>query len=156
MPELVALGAHVARVLEILRLNDRHALLDAQTIALETDHLARIVGDRPDRAQPEIEEDLRADAVVAQIGGEAEPLVRLDGVRAGVLQLVRLQLVEETDSPPFLVEIDDRAAPLLLDHLHRRLELPSAVAAHRVEDVAGEALGVHADENPLAARDVAI
>ena len=37
----------------------------------------------------------------------------------------------------------------------RELELLAAVAAQRVEDVAGEALGVDADEDVLRAVDVA-
>ena len=46
--------------------------------------------------------------------------------------------------------------PSLLDHRHRRLELLAAVAAKRVEDVAGQALGVDADEHVLGAGDVAL
>src|SRR5690348_912394 len=104
VPELVALRAQVAGVLGVLRLDDGYALLDAQPVALEADHLARIVGDRSDGLQPEVEQDLRADAVVAQVGGEAELLVGLHRVRSTILQLVRLELVEEADPPPFLVE----------------------------------------------------
>ena len=37
----------------------------------------------------------------------------------------------------------------------REVELQAAVAAHRAEHVAGEALGVHADEHVLLARDLA-
>ena len=125
-------------------------------IAFEADHLARIVGDRPDRLEAEVEQDLRADAVLAQVGLEPELLVGLDRVGALVLQLVRLELVEQTDAAAFLIEIDDHAASLGGDHLHRLVELPAAVAAHRVEDVAGEALRVHADENVFAAGDVAV
>src|SRR4051794_34288583 len=133
VPELVTLGAEVAGVLDVLRLHDGDALVHAQAVALEADHLARIVRDRPDRGQAEVEQDLRADAVVAQVGGETELFVRLDRVGAGVLQLVRLELVEQADASTFLIEVHDRAASLLLDHLHRRLELPAAIAAHRVE-----------------------
>ena len=82
--------------------------LDAQPVALEADDLARIVRDRADRLEAEVEQDLRADAVVAEIGLEAELLVRLDGVGARVLQLVGRELVEQADAAPFLVEIDDR------------------------------------------------
>ena len=39
--------------------------------------------------------------------------------------------------------------------LHRAVELHAAVAAQRAEHVAGEALGVHADEDVLAVADLA-
>ena len=46
--------------------------------------------------------------------------------------------------------------PSLLDHRQRRLELLAAVAAQRVEDVAGEALGVDPDQDVLGAGHVAL
>ena len=82
MSELVALRAQILGVLVVRRLHDRYTLVDAQTVALEADHLARIVRDRPNGLEAEVEQDLRADAVVPQIGLEAELLVRLDGVGA--------------------------------------------------------------------------
>ncbi len=57
---------------------------------------------------------------------------------------------------PLLGEVDEHAAALALDHRQRRLELLAAVAAQRVEDVAGQALGVHAHEDVRLARDVAL
>ena len=53
-----------------------------EAVALEADQLAGIVGDQTDGLEAEVEQDLRADAVVAQVGREAEPLVRLDRVGA--------------------------------------------------------------------------
>src|SRR5688572_13224540 len=156
MAELVALGREITGVLAVRGLDDGHALLDAQPIALEPHHLARIVRDRADRLQPEVEQDLRADAVVPEVRLEAQLLVGLDRVGAAILELVRLELVEEADAAPFLVEVDDDAATLPLDHRHRRVELPAAIAAHRVEDVTREALRVHAHEDPLPSRHIAL
>src|SRR5258708_2723730 len=156
MAELVALGAEVPCVLGVLRLDDGHALLDAEPIPLEPHDLARVVRDGTDGVEPEIEQDLRADAVVAEIRRDAELLVGLDGVCSTVLKLICLELVEEADAPALLIEIHDDAAPLGLNHLHGGLELPSAVAAHRVKHVARETLRVHAHERALAVADVAI
>src|SRR5690242_7001115 len=110
--ELIALRAHVSGTLTVLRLHDRNAVVDAQPIALQANQLARIVRDRSDRANPEIEEDLRPDAIVAKIGLEAELLVRLDRIGAAILQLVRLELVEQAYTPPFLIQVHDDAASL--------------------------------------------
>ena len=102
--------------------------------------------------QPEVDEDLRADAVVAQVDGQPELEVRVDGVEALVLQVVGAQLVEQADAAALLGEVEQHAAALVLDHRERRLELLAAVAAQRVEDVAGQALGVHAHEHVVARR----
>ena len=56
-----------------VRLNlDRHALDHFQPIAFDADDLARIIGDQLDLMQAEIHENLRADAVIPQVGLEAE------------------------------------------------------------------------------------
>src|ERR1051326_4016695 len=136
MAELVPLRSHVARALAVFRLHDRHPFLDPKTVTLETDELARIVRDRPDRFQPQVEQDLRSDSVIAEVGLESELLVGLDGIGAAVLKLVRLELVEQSDPATFLVEIDDDPAAFGVDHWHRRLEMPAAVATERVKDVA--------------------
>src|SRR2546430_17428485 len=116
--------------------DDRYALIDSQAVTFEADEFPRIVGDRPNGLQTEIEKNLRANAVVAQVGLEAESLVRFHRIDSLVLELVRLELVEETDSAPFLVKVDDDAFAFLGDHFHRRVELPPAVAAQGMEDVA--------------------
>src|SRR4051812_32331816 len=156
MSELVPLRLHVAGVLLVGRLDDGHALVHAQSVAFEADHLAWIVGDWTNGLETEVEENLRPDAVLAQIGLEAESLVGFDSVGAAVLKLVRLELVQETDAASFLIEIDNDAASIGGDHPHGFMQLPSAVAAQRVEDIAGQALRVHAHQYFLAVGDVAV
>ena len=82
--------------------------------------------------------------------------VRLDRVEPLLLQLVRLQLVQQADPAALLRHVEEDAAALLLDPAERQLELLAAVAAERVEDVAGEALGVDAHEHVLLAGDLAL
>ena len=107
-------------------------------------------------AQAEVAEDLGADPVVAEVGGQAELEVGLDRVGALLLELVGAELVEQPDPAPLLGEVEEDAPALLLDHRERRRELLAAVAAHAVEDVAGEALAVDADEDLLGAVDLAL
>ena len=76
--------------------------------------------------------------------------------RPCLLQLVRLELVEQADAAALLRHVEQDAALLALDLRQRVLELLAAVAAQRVEDVAGQALGVDADEHVLGAVDVAL
>src|SRR5207248_11175191 len=72
---------------------ERHALDDGQAEAFDGDVLGGVVRHQADLADAEVAKDLRAGAVVADVGGEAELLVRLDRVVSLLLQLVRLQLV---------------------------------------------------------------
>src|SRR5687768_11254325 len=148
--ELVALGVEVALVFRRRGRDDRNPILDAEPVSLETDELARVVRHRPNGLESKIEQNLRADAVVAKVGLESQALVGLDRVGARVLQLIRLELVQQADAATFLVEIDHDPAAALLNGPHRRVQLPSAVASQRAEHVAGETLRVHPDENPLA------
>ena len=127
--------------------DDRHALIDLQPVAFEADELPRIVRDRPDRFEPQIQKNLRADAVVAEVGREAKTLVGFDRVDSLILKLIRLQLVEEADSAALLIEVDDHALPLFGDHLHRSVQLPTAIAAEGMEDVSGETFRVHSHEH---------
>src|SRR5919109_1001400 len=154
--ELVALRLEVALIFRCRGRHDGDALLDAESVALEADQLPRIVRHRTNRLESEIEEDLRTNTVIAKVGLESEPFVRLDRVRASVLQLVRLELVQQTNAPSFLIEIHDDTAAALLNHRHRRVQLPPAIAAKRTKDVAGETLRVHANEDSFAALHVAI
>src|SRR5690242_14421152 len=80
VPELFFLGLEIPprefrrRDLERQRLDDR------QAVALEAHELPRVVCEEPHRPHAERAQNLRADAVVALVGLEAELLVRLDGV----------------------------------------------------------------------------
>ena len=136
---------------------ERHPLDDLETVALEAAVLGRIVGHQPHRRHAEVDEDLRADAVLAGVGREAELDVGLDGVAALVLQRVGAQLVAEADAAALVAaQVHDDAAALARRSAPcARVELHAAVAAHRAEHVAGEALGVHAHEHVLLARDLA-
>ena len=88
--------------------------------------------------------------------GKSELEVGLDRVQPVLLELVGLELVQEPDSATFLGHVQEDAGALRLDARQRELELLAAVAAERVEDVAGQALRVHADEHVLGALDVAL
>ena len=102
--------------------------------------------------EAQVHQDLGADPVVAQVGRHAQLEVGVDGVEALLLELVGLELVEQADAAALLGEVEQHAAALLLDAQQRVLELLAAVAAQRVEDVAGEALRVHAHEHVVLVR----
>ena len=152
----VALGAQVGLVVRVGGVLDRHLRRDRQPVALQPADLLRVVGEDADARQPEVDQDLRADAVVAQVDRQAELEVGVDRVQALVLEVVGAQLVQQADPAALLGEVEQDAGALALDHRQRRLELLAAIAAQRVEDVAGQALGVDAHEHVVDARDVAL
>src|SRR5439155_12510316 len=84
---------------------------------------------------------------IAGVDRKAELDVRVDRVEPAVLEAVRANLVEEPDPPPLVVEVEEDAALGAPDHREGGAQLVAAVAAQRAEHVAGEALGVEADED---------
>src|SRR5262245_54455292 len=151
MPELVLLGGEVAGVVFVGRDLNRYALFDVQAIAaFEADDFFRIVGKQADLANAEIDEDLGADSVLAQIRREAEALIGFDGVQPlQLLQLIGAQLGQQADAAAFLAHVQDDTLARLGDLEHRLVQLRAAVAQHAGEDVAGQALAVNANKNRL-------
>ncbi len=149
VPQLVPLGLEVGGA----RLGGRHlerdALDDLQAVAREADVLVRVVGHQPHAPDPQVAQDLGADAVVALVRPEAELLVRLDRVVALLLELVGPELVDQPDAAALLEEIEDHPPALLGDQLEGAVELAPAVAALRAEDVAGQALAVDPHQDRL-------
>src|SRR5581483_3405705 len=137
VPELIPLRGQIAHVLLVRSDLDRHLLDHGEAEAVDAGELLRVVREDADRRQAEVGEDLVADPVVARIGGKAEAQVRVDRVEALLLQLVRRELVEQPDAAALLADVEEHAAALALDLRERLLELLAAVAAQRVEHVAG-------------------
>ena len=98
----LGLRAQISLVVLVGGVFDRYLCRDRQPVALQAPDLLRVVREYPDRAEPEVDEDLRADPVVAQVHGEPEALVRFDGVKALLLQPVGAQLVQQADAPALL------------------------------------------------------
>ena len=63
--------------------------------------------------QPEVLEDLDADAVVAAVGLVAQGQVGLDRVQALVLEAVGLDLLDQSDAAAFLGQVDQHAGPFV-------------------------------------------
>src|SRR6266850_3138828 len=119
----------------------RDALDDLQSETFDGYVLRWIVRHQADLTDTEVAKDLRAGAVVADVGSETELGVRLDGVVSLILQLVRLQLVDQADAAAFLQEIEDDAFLLGGNQLEGALELMPAIAARRLKHVAGQTRG---------------
>src|SRR5262249_35210078 len=75
----VTLGDQVPYVLRVRPYRQRYPLEDVQPVPVEPDPLGRVVGEQPHRAHSKVVEDLRAQSVVASVGGQTELEVGVDG-----------------------------------------------------------------------------
>src|SRR5487761_2235468 len=136
---------------------ERDALGDVETESFEPPILAGVIGHQAHRRDPQVDEDLRPDPVLARIDGQSEFQVGVDGVAAILLKCVGADLVTKSDTATFVTtQIDHDPCTFSGDLGQRRLELGSAVATHRAEDVAGEALRMDPHQHIAPARDVAV
>lgn len=124
----------------------REAFGDADAVLLEGGDLFGVVGHEADGGDVEEAEDFGGKLEVAAVGGVAEFEVGFDGIAAVVLELVGAELGHEADAAAFLLLVEEDAAAGFGDGGEGELELLAAIAAEGVEDVAGEALGVDADD----------
>ena len=72
MPELVLLRLQVVLIVLVGRNLDRHAFDDAQAVTVEADDLTRVVREKANVADAQVDKDLRPDTVMTQVGCEAE------------------------------------------------------------------------------------
>ncbi len=122
------------------------ALGDTDACGFKRLDLFRVVGDESDPVESQLCEDGGGQAEVAVVGAVAQLEVGFDGVEALVLQLVGTELCHEADAAAFLLFIQDEAGAVGDDCVEREVKLLAAVTAERVENIAGEALGVDADD----------
>src|SRR5271167_2405197 len=155
MAEFFFLGFQVSDISRVRRDFDRHAR-NVYSITAQTFYLVWIVGQQLHLADAEVAKYLRANPVVAQILVEAEMQVGFDGVHPVVLQRVGANLVAEADAAALLVEINHDAAIRHHDSLERLLQLLTAVASRRREDVAGQALRMEPHQGGAPAADLAL
>ena len=135
-----------------LDVRERNLRQDLQAVGLERDELSRVIGEDPHRVDIQRRENLRADAVLALFAAERDRLVRIDAFFAVSLDLrrkIRLSRLAH------LRQVQQHPAAFRRDDLHRAIHLFMAMAGHRTEDVADEAVRVDAHQHIFAVFDVA-
>ena len=137
----------------------RGLLGDFETIAFEGDDLARMVGEDANAAQAEVDEDLRADAALAL--HEALAAKVLVDFRARVELDARERVVcffdgrVDAKAAAAMVQVDEDATIFGGDGFQGAVDDFAAVAGERAENVAGQAMRVHANEGRLRAAELA-
>ena len=90
---------------------------------------------------------MNSDTIFAQIFGESEFQVGVDGVQTFILQFVGVDFVENTDPAAFLPQIDQHSGTVFGDHPQSGLELRAAVTAQGTENISGETFAVDTNQN---------
>lgn len=81
MTQLCLLGMQITCVVLVLRHLDRHTLHNLQAIAFQPFDLTRIVGQKPDLADAQILQNLRANPVIPKICRETELKVGINSIQ---------------------------------------------------------------------------
>ena len=108
--------------------------------------LAGIICEQANTLDAELVQYRGRQAEIPAVGLEAQGVIGLDGVDAGILQLVSLQLCHQANAAALLIFVDHETTTFRGDGLHGQFELIVAVATQRPEHLAGEALRVDAEQ----------
>ena len=144
-------GVEVERVLGTIGDAEPIPLHHVNAVVGEGLLLGRIRRQQPDPGQAQVGQHRRCSVVAARVGGVAEFEIGLQRVEAGVLEGVRLQLLDQPDAAPLVpAGVDEGTVGVLHDRGQGGLQLFTAVAAQRAEGVPGQTLGVdpHPGQHP--------
>ena len=145
MPHLLLLGSQVRK-----RVRGRRDLAgnlgNRDTLGRQRAGLVRVVREEANSLNAKLVQDRGGQAKVPAIRPEAQGVVGIHGVEAGVLQFVSPQLRHQADATALLMFVDHQPAAFRGDGPHGNLQLVVAVTAQRPEHLAGEALRMDAHE----------
>ena len=112
----------------------------------ERGDLLGIVRHQAHGAQAKITEDRTRQRIAPEIRFKTELFVGLHGIGTVVLKFVGAELIHQADAAAFLVFVNQEASTFGGDGFECEFELGAAIASQAVENVAGQALGMDADE----------
>src|ERR1700722_18684904 len=115
-------------------------------------NLARIVRQKADPPDVEIAQDRDRQTEIPVVRLESEGPIGLNGVDAGVLQLIGLQLRHQADASTLLIFVNHHATPFIGDSLQGHCKLVATIAGQRAQRLAGEALRMKAQQRPVLAQ----
>lgn len=97
-------------------------------------------------------QDLRSDAIVAQVVRIAEPEVGFHGIQTLFLKFVGLEFCRQSDAAALLPQVEQDAS-FLGDAAHGGVQLAAAVTAAGAEDISRQAFAMHAHQRGLVRGD---
>src|SRR5947207_12797366 len=153
MAQLRSLCLEIFGIMRICLGADGYLLDHFETVSLEADNFLRVVCQKPELPHAEVEKNLRAQSVIAQVAGIPEFRVGLNSIKTFLLQLVSVDFCRERDAASFLPHVNQNVVAFLANLPERGMQLILTVAPARSENVAGTALAVHAHQPRLAFLD---
>src|ERR1700676_2186674 len=112
VPHLYFFGFEVPGVIRIDFAANRHLLDHLDAVTLETDNFLRVVGQKTELPNAEIEKDLRAGAGIAEMARVTGPGIFPPGVESFFFQFVGVNFCRQPDAAPFLSHITKHAVSL--------------------------------------------
>ena len=105
--------------------------LDA--IFRQSSAFARIVRQQTNFFDAKIAHDRGRQAEVSAVGFKAQRMIGLYRIKAGILQLISLQLRHQTNAAAFLILVNHEPATFFGNSLHGHFQLIATVAAQRTQ-----------------------
>src|ERR1043166_6412148 len=106
--------------------SDRHLLDHFETVSLKADNFLRIVCQKPELPHTEIEKNLRAETVIAEVAWIPELRVRLHSIEPFTLQFVCVDFCCEPNAATFLSHVNQDAVAFLGNCPERPAATPSS------------------------------
>ena len=117
--------------------------------------LVRIVGQKADRTDIELPQNLRRRHIDTLIGVESKVFIGIDGINPQILQGIRPEFVNQSNVAAFLRQVDQYAAAGAGDLANRAAQLITAIASQAAKQVASKALRMQADQHRPAGVEIA-
>ena len=141
VPHPIPLGTQITLVHFVGSDLNRYALHNLQSVTGDPHTLARVVRHEAQLAYAEITQDLTTNAVIPQVHVEAQRLISFYRVEPlFFLQLLSAQLVQQPDTAPLLLHVEDNSLSGLLHLKHSPRELVTTVTPLGSKNIPSDAL----------------
>src|SRR5215217_795436 len=109
MTALLALGREIIGIVRVRRHVMGYALDNLDSIGPKSGHLVRIVGQQPDRVDPERSKHGGRMTIISLVIGKSEAPIGVDRIQPSILERIGAQLVGKTDPAPLLPQVEEDA-----------------------------------------------
>ncbi len=145
MPHFLLLGFEVIKAFGMRRNDEWYAVEQFYAGIVEHLNFVGVVGQQSYGLDFHSVEHVYSDVVIAGVYLQTEMNIGVNRVEPEVLQIVSLEFIDDAYAPAFLSEVNDDTT-VSGNHLHRAVQLLSAIAAPRTEEIAGNTLRMDAGE----------
>jgi hypothetical protein len=149
MTEFAALGGKVVSGMRVPRHIGTHSPHNLDSRSPHRVDLFGVIGDQLHGMNSETTKNLDRERIIAQIDSVPKLEICFDRVQAFVLKLVSAEFFNQADTSALLVLINEYSRAMLPNELQRKMKLVMAITPQGMENIAGCALGVNANQGRL-------